>query len=122
MRYPSPQQIARHQRFRRSDRCCFCGKRATELDQHDGARCLPRPRRWCVMTRRYWILLRALSGLAVVACGGQVEREGDGAPYCHEVRGYFADQRCSQRITFDVCAPPEHAYTIRAHKCTLVRP
>lgn len=57
--------------------------------------------------------------LLAASCGGQVERE---APRCHEVRGYFADARCSQRISFNWCEPPDVYFAIRDHQCTLVRP
>lgn len=56
--------------------------------------------------------------LLAVACGGQVEREA--APSCHEVRGYFADQRCLQRATFDSCNMPARYFGVRDFKCTQI--
>lgn len=60
----------------------------------------------------------ALVFLAVASCGGQVE---ENEPYCHPVRGYFADQRCSQRIEFSSCERPDYVFAVRDFKCTLVR-
>ena len=60
----------------------------------------------------------------VAACGGQVDYNEDAseepAP-CHAVRGYFADNRCSERVEFDSCAPPDYVFAVRDFKCTLVR-
>lgn len=60
----------------------------------------------------------ALVFLAVASCGGQVE---ENEPYCHEVRGYFEDNRCSRPLTFDSCARPPYAWAVRDFKCQQVR-
>lgn len=65
----------------------------------------------------------ALLALLVVACGGQVDDlEDDGPPVCHEVRGYFEDNRCSRPVVFDSCDKPLYAWTVRDFKCSQVTP
>jgi hypothetical protein len=59
--------------------------------------------------------------LLAAACGGEVEHEREAAPLCHEVRGYFGDQRCSQSVVFDRCDAPAYAYAVIDFTCTLVR-
>lgn len=63
----------------------------------------------------------ALALLAAAACGGQVEDEREAAPFCHEVRGYFADNRCSEPLAFDSCERPAYAWAVRDFKCQQVR-
>lgn len=64
-----------------------------------------------------WVAIAFLA----VGCGGQVD-ETEPEPACHEVRGYFADQRCSERISFDSCEPPEFVFAVQDFRCTLVQP
>lgn len=63
----------------------------------------------------------ALALFLAASCGGQVEHEPEAAPFCHEVRGYFSDNRCSQPVTFDSCARPPYAWAVRDFKCQQVR-
>jgi len=65
--------------------------------------------------------LALVVALLVVACGGQVEHEPEAAPFCHEVRGYFSDNRCSQRLAFDSCDRPAYVWAVRDFKCQQVR-
>lgn len=60
--------------------------------------------------------------LLAASCGGQVEHSPERERPCHVVKGYFADQRCSQRIEFDWCDPPEFYFSNLNRKCELVRP
>lgn len=59
--------------------------------------------------------------LLLASCGGQVEREREAPRTCHEVRGYFADNRCSRSVTFDSCDRPAYVWAVRDFKCTQVR-